>query len=64
MRTLQQGLSEWAKKNNLKVRQGKHRKEKKTKPPKEKLSYRDIQELMGINKPVYRRGKGGSFQQR
>jgi hypothetical protein len=63
VKTLQQGLSEWAKKNNFKVRKGKHRKEKKTKP-KEKLSYRDIQELMGIHKPVYRRGKGGSFRQR
>ncbi len=30
----------------------------------ERLTDRDFRELMGINRPTYRRGKGGAFRQR
>jgi hypothetical protein len=41
---------------------GKKPKEKKQK--QERLSERDIRELMGMNKAIYRRGPGGAFRQR
>lgn len=31
---------------------------------KELLSQNELDELMGIHKPVYRRGKGGAFKQK
>lgn len=39
-------------------------KEKPEKSPKkqEKLSKKDIEELMGLNKPTYKRGKGGAIR--
>jgi len=30
----------------------------------EKLSRKDIEELMGMNKPTYKRGKGGAIRRR
>ncbi len=30
----------------------------------EELTNEDIKELMGIDRPTYRRGKGGAFRQR
>lgn len=38
-------------------------KDKKESRPKEKLSQRDIRELMGMHTPTYRRGKGGAMRQ-
>lgn len=28
----------------------------------EKLSVRELQELMGMNRPIYKRGKGGAIR--
>jgi hypothetical protein len=65
LKTLQQGLKEWAKKNNMNSPREKHQKEKAPKQRKpDKLTDRDIQELMGTNMRTHRRGKGGSLRQR
>jgi hypothetical protein len=65
LKTLQQGLKEWAKKNNMKSPRDKHQKEKTTKQRNpEKLTDRDLRELMGSNMRTHRRGKGGSLRQR
>ncbi|KIP21120.1 hypothetical protein JV16_01614 [Anoxybacillus ayderensis] len=62
MRTIQQELKKWMKVN--KERQNKRKKARKKKRGKERLTERDIKELMGVCRPVYRRGKGGAFRQR
>lgn len=42
------------------------RKEKHKKRPKrnEQLTKQDIEELMGVNRPTYKRGRGGALRQR
>jgi hypothetical protein len=45
-------------------RADKHKKETKTKRIKERFTERELRELMGVNRPVYRRDKGGAFRQR
>ncbi|OSX53653.1 hypothetical protein [Anoxybacillus ayderensis] len=62
MRTIQQELKKWMKVN--KERQNKRKKARKKKRGKEWLTERDLKELMGVGRPVYRRGKGGAFRQR
>ena len=37
---------------------------KHTKKQKEKLSQSDLRDLMGMNRPTYKRGKGGSYKQK
>jgi hypothetical protein len=65
MKTIQQELKKWLKINQNMERAAKNKKRfKKKKSPKEKLSDRDLKELMGINRPVYRRAKGGAFRQK
>lgn len=64
MRTIQQELQKWMKINKVKQRKSKHKKVRKQKQRKERLTERDIKELMGVGRPVYRRGKGGAFRQR
>jgi hypothetical protein len=65
MKTIQQELQKWLKINQNMERATKNKKRfKKKKSPKEKLSDRDLKELMGINRPVYRRAKGGAFRQK
>jgi hypothetical protein len=67
MRTLKEQLHKWNKQNNvLKEQRKKKRKKKASKPKqyKEKLSDRDLQELMGIRRPIYSRGRGGAYKQR
>ncbi|AXM88478.1 hypothetical protein B379_04290 [Anoxybacillus ayderensis G10] len=61
MRTIQQELKKWMKVNKVQQRQKKARKKKRG---KERLTERDLKELMGVGRPVYRRGKGGAFRQR
>ncbi|MFD2704069.1 MULTISPECIES: hypothetical protein [Salibacterium] len=34
------------------------------KKPKEKLTDKDLKELMGVNRPTYGRGSGGSIKQK
>ncbi|WP_155522820.1 hypothetical protein [Indiicoccus explosivorum] len=37
---------------------------KKEKRPKNKLSQRDLEELMGVRKPRFSRHKGGAYRQK
>ena len=39
------------------------RKQEVSKKTEEKWTTEEIEELMGVNKPVYKRKKGGSFKQ-
>jgi hypothetical protein len=64
MRTIQQQLQKWLKTNKVMHRADKHKKEHKTKRLKERFTERELRELMGVNRPVYRRAKGGAFRQR
>uniref|UniRef100_A0A7U3YCT6 Phage protein n=1 Tax=Geobacillus sp. (strain Y4.1MC1) TaxID=581103 RepID=A0A7U3YCT6_GEOS0 len=63
MRTIQQQLQKWMKANKM-FRTDKHKKEPKPKRFKERFTERELKELMGVNRPVYRRAKGGAFRQR
>ncbi|RKD22564.1 hypothetical protein BEP19_09900 [Ammoniphilus oxalaticus] len=57
-------LQQW-KKENMKPPVSK--KKKRRKPQKrrsERLSTRDIEGLMGVNRPTYARGRGGAYRQR
>jgi hypothetical protein len=65
MKTIQQELQKWLKINqNMERAEKKKKRVKKKKIPKERLTERDLKELMGIKRPVYRRGKGGAFRQK
>ncbi|MGG3919639.1 hypothetical protein ABEV38_13635 [Parageobacillus thermoglucosidasius] len=64
MRTIQQQLRKWLKANKVMYRANKHKKERKKKRSKERFTERELKELMGVNRPVYRRAKGGAFRQR
>ncbi|MBY6269490.1 hypothetical protein [Parageobacillus thermoglucosidasius] len=64
MRTIQQQLRKWLKANKVMYRANKHKKEWKQKRSKERFTERELKELMGVNRPVYRRAKGGAFRQR
>jgi phage antirepressor YoqD-like protein len=64
MRTIQQQLQKWLKANKVMHRAYKHKKEPKPKRSKERFTEWELKELMGINRPVYRRAKGGAFRQR
>jgi hypothetical protein len=64
MKTIQQELQKWLKSNKNMERTAKKKRIKKKKNPKERLTERDLRELMGINRPVYRRAKGGAFRQK
>lgn len=65
LRTLQGELSKWTSKNQVKTKKntssGKANKPNKS---NEKLSPKDIEELMGIRKPIYKRSKGGAIKQK
>ncbi|WP_025950446.1 hypothetical protein [Geobacillus thermocatenulatus] len=64
MRTIQDQMQKWIKANNMAYRPERNRKERKQKRDKERLTEREIKELMGTYRPIYRRGKGGAFRQR
>jgi hypothetical protein len=65
MKTIQQELQKWLKVNqNMERAEKKKKRVKKKKKSKERLTVRDLKELMGINRPVYRRAKGGAFRQK
>jgi len=60
-KTLKEQLKEWQRQHREIKKYG----VKKKKHPKlEPLTERDIKELMGINRPIYKRKKGGAFKQR
>ncbi|AWO73897.1 hypothetical protein C1N76_04465 [Geobacillus thermoleovorans] len=62
MRTIQDQMQKWIKANNMTYHPERNRKERKRN--KERLTEREINELMGTYRPIYRRGKGGAFRQR
>ncbi|KLR75317.1 phage protein [Geobacillus sp. T6] len=62
MRTMKDQMQKWIKANNMAYRSERNRKERKRN--KERLTEREINELMGTYRPIYRRGKGGAFRQR
>ncbi|WP_406945742.1 hypothetical protein ACJA3J_05700 [Halobacillus sp. SY10] len=53
---LREQLKQYKRKHNI---QTPHPKKKK-----EDFSTRDIEELMGMNRPTYRRGRGGAIKQK
>jgi hypothetical protein len=63
MRTMKNGLEKWSKSNNIQLPQSKRKRKPKQKK-KENLSRQDIQELMGMNRPIYTRGKGGAIRRK
>ncbi|QAS52824.1 hypothetical protein [Halobacillus litoralis] len=57
---LRDQLSKYKRKNNIKTPSPKKKRKRKS----ESYSQRDIEELMGINRPTYRRGRGGAIKQK
>lgn len=55
--SLKDQLKQWKKQNMPQVKQKKEKKDKA-------LTRRDFEELMGIRRPRYERGRGGAFRQR
>jgi len=53
-------LRHYKKKKGIKTPSPKKKQHRKP----EKLSQNDIKDLMGMDRPTYRRGKGGSMKQR
>ncbi|MGR2743429.1 hypothetical protein AVT_02590 [Bacillus tropicus] len=58
MKVLKDQLLEWKKKS----KQGKKKNKKNKKKQKEKLSTRDIEDLMGMHRPCYERRRGAIRQ--
>ncbi|MCM3663470.1 hypothetical protein M3204_03590 [Mesobacillus subterraneus] len=61
MRTIQGELTKWASKNKVPL---KKQRDKKVKAKPMVMTTREVQELMGIYKPTYRRSKGGAIRQK
>lgn len=61
MRTIQGELTKWASKNKVHL---KKQRDKKVKAVPMPLTTREVQELMGVYKPTYRRSKGGAIRQK
>lgn len=59
-RTLREQLVDWKKKNMKGTRPNRKLKNNR----REELSFHDIEQLMGIRRPIYTRGKGGAYRQR
>lgn len=57
---LRDQLKEYKRKNNIKTPSPKKKRKKKT----ESLSQEDLEDLMGIRRPTYRRGRGGAIKQK
>jgi len=60
-KTLKEQLKEWQRQHREIKKYGV---KKKRQSKSEHLTERDIKDLMGINRPVYKRKKGGAFKQR
>ena len=56
---LRDELVKWCESHNFKITPS-----KKKKPKKNKYSENSFAEMMGMNRPIYRRSRGGSFRQR
>ncbi len=54
-----QQINKWTKRYGMKSK-----KKGKSNPKSEKLTQSDLDELMGINRPTYKRGKGGAYKQK
>ncbi|MFB4260496.1 hypothetical protein MHH67_11320 [Bacillus sp. FSL K6-0047] len=63
----QDQLEEWCRLNGHPVPAKKKTPKRKRKPKKKaanELSTRDVKELMGVNRAVYSRSRGGAYRQR
>jgi predicted Zn-dependent peptidase len=60
MKTIQDQLKKWKQLNPSPKK--KHKRKKPQQAREEKLRDRDIRDLMGMNKPRYRRNKGGAYR--
>lgn len=65
-RELKEQLKEWKQQHREVTGYGKKKKRRKKaeKGKSERLTEAEIKDLMGMNKPVYRREKGGALRQR
>jgi hypothetical protein len=61
VRTIQGELTKWASKNQMSI---KKQRDKKVKAKSRPMTTREVQELMGVYKPTYRRSKGGAIRQK
>ncbi|MGY3717050.1 hypothetical protein ACWE42_16170 [Sutcliffiella cohnii] len=64
-KSLRDQLKDWKKQRALE-KQSKYKKKNATpsKKKEEKLSDKDLRELMGTNRPTYARGRGGAYRQK
>jgi len=60
---LRKQLRDWKKKNMRGSGKSKSKQNKGKRSGKD-MSTRDIEELMGMNRPTYKRGKGGAYRQK
>ncbi|MCM3111661.1 hypothetical protein [Lederbergia lenta] len=58
--TLSEQLKEW-KKDHMQMKQQRKKPQKRC---KEKLSFQEVEGLMGMGRPIYGRGKGGAIRQK
>ena len=59
---LRDQLNKYKKKTGMESPKPKRR--KKRKKQTESYSHREIEELMGVNRPTYTRGRGGAYKQK
>ncbi|MFH5779077.1 hypothetical protein [Heyndrickxia oleronia] len=57
--SLKDQLKQWEKQHKELIREGR---QKNSKRKSERLSEDEIKDLMGINMPTYKRGKGGAWR--
>lgn len=58
-KTLSEQLKQWEKQHKDLIRKSSRKSQKRK---TEELTKEDIEDLMGINRPTYRRGKGGAWR--
>ncbi|MCM3239066.1 hypothetical protein M3589_15185 [Heyndrickxia oleronia] len=57
--SLRDQLKSWEKQHKEMIRKGR---QKNRQPKSERLSEDELKDLMGVNKPTYKRGKGGAWR--
>ena len=57
--SLKDQLKQWEKQHKELIREGR---QKNSKRKSDRLSESEIKDLMGVNKPTYKRGKGGAWR--
>lgn len=62
--SLKEQLKEWKRQHQVKTPKKKRRRKAKNQGKFERLTESDIKSLMGVNRPIYTRKKGGAYRQR